>query len=49
MCYLENDDIDDGCLDGEIREGCDFHLGLGHGVEDVGMREIQCIPNAALR
>jgi hypothetical protein len=40
--------IDDGCLDGEIREGCDFPPGLGHRMEDHGMSEIQFIPNAVL-
>jgi len=39
---------DDKGLVGE-GSGCfDFHPGLGHGGEDPGMREIQCIPSAAL-
>jgi hypothetical protein len=44
---LKTINIDDGCLDGESREGSDFHPGLGHEVEDLGMREIQCIPKVA--
>ncbi|MCJ7785063.1 MAG: hypothetical protein MUP41_14115 [Desulfobacterales bacterium] len=40
--------IDDKCPVAEGRESSDFQPGLGHRVEDRGMRKIQCILSAAL-
>lgn len=47
-CVIYND-INRGHAywEGKIWEGSDFPPGLGHGVKDGGMREIQSLPNVA--